>query len=136
MFVLNKSYRYLAAISDFLIDANPLSEKEIGKRIGNTGSIKLILLSGVFIHNPEARVDVLVVGDHIKQGKLLAVMSSIEAELGKELRYAVFDTTEFQYRLGIYDKLVRDILDTQHEKVIDKFGLEPRQIAIHKAEYN
>jgi len=133
-FALNRGYRYLSAIGNFLIDANPLSEKEIARRILSTGNIKLILTSGVFLHNPDSRVDILVVGDHIKQGKLLAVMSGIEAELGKELRYAVFETPDFQYRLGIYDKLIRDILDSQHEMIIDKFGLEPRQAAIHRVE--
>src|SRR4051812_47896418 len=117
---LNRTYRYLPAIGNFLIDANPLSEKQIVKKVSGSGNIKLILISGVFMHNPDSRVDVLVVGDNIKQGKLLAVMSSIEAELGRELRYAVFETSDFQYRLGIYDKLIRDILEGQHEKILNK----------------
>jgi hypothetical protein len=135
-YLLNRSYRYLGAIGNFLVDANPLSEKEIVRKISTTGSIKLILTSGVFLHNPDARVDILVVGDHIKQGKLLSVMSTIEAELGKELRYAVFETADFRYRMGIYDKLVRDILDARHEKILDKLGLEipaPNPAVIHKA---
>jgi hypothetical protein len=89
-FGLNRTYRYLPAIGNFLIDANPLSEKEIVRRISTAGNMKLILISGIFLHNPDSRVDMLVVGDHIKPGKLLAVMSAIEAELGKELRYAMF----------------------------------------------
>lgn len=121
---LNRSYRYLPAIGNFLIDAAPISEKEIVKKIGSTGNIKLILISGVFLHNPDSRVDILIVGDNIKNGKLLSIMSSIEAELGSELRYAVFETSDFQYRLGIYDKLVRDILDSQHEKILNKLGLQ------------
>lgn len=121
---LNKNYRYLPAIGNFLIDAAPLSEKEIVRKISTTGNIKLILTSGVFLHNPDARIDILVVGDHLKQGKLSAVMSAIEAELGKELRYAVFETDDFVYRLGIYDKLIRDILDTRHQKILNRLGQE------------
>ena len=123
-YILNRAYRYLPAIGNFLIDANPLSEKEIVRKISTAGTIKLILTSGVFLHNPDSRVDILIVGDHIRHGKLLSVMSSIEAELGKELRYAVFETSDFQYRLGIYDKLIRDILDSQHEKILNKLGLQ------------
>ena len=122
-YFLNRSYRFLQAIGNFLIDANPLSEKEIIKKIGTAGNIKLILTTGVFLHNPDSRVDILVVGDHIRHNKLVQVMSSIEAELGKELRYAVFETSDFQYRLGIYDKLIRDILDSRHEKILNKLGL-------------
>lgn len=133
---LNRSYRYLTAIGNFLIDATPLSEREIVNRISKTGSVKLVLIAGVFLHNPDSRVDILVVGDHIKHSKLLSVISSIESELGKELRYAVFETSDFNYRLGIYDKLIRDILDSQHEKILNKLGLQvppPSKMAIHSA---
>jgi hypothetical protein len=123
-YVLNRDYRYLTAISNFLIDATPFSEKEIVAKIGRTGNIKLVLIAGIFLHNPDSRVDILIVGDHIKHGKLMSVISNIESELGKELRYAVFETSDFQYRMGIYDKLVRDILDSQHEKILNKLGIE------------
>lgn len=135
-YTLNRSYRYLAAIGNFLVDATPLSEKEIVKKISSTGNVKLVLISGVFLHNPDSRVDILIVGEHIKQGKLLNVISFIEAELGKELRYAVFETSDFNYRLGIYDKLIRDILDSRHEKILNKLGLQlppPNKITIHSA---
>ncbi|MBI2086996.1 MAG: hypothetical protein HYT69_02390 [Candidatus Zambryskibacteria bacterium] len=124
-FTLNKNYRYLPAIGNFLIDAAPLSEKEIVKRLSASGNIKLVLISGVFLHDPDSRVDLLVVGDNIRQGKLLSIMSSIEAELGSELRYAVFETSDFNYRLGIYDKLIRDILESRHEKILNKLSLQP-----------
>lgn len=122
-FMLNSSYIYLSAIENFLIDAAPISGKEIIKKVSYAGSVKLILISGVFLHDRDSRVDILVVGDHLKQAKLLSVMSSIEAELGKELRYAAFDTADFQYRLSIYDKLVKDIMDSRHEKILNKLGI-------------
>lgn len=122
-FMLDSSYLYLPAIENFLVDATPVTGKEIIKKVSHAGNIKLILISGVFLHNRDSRVDILVVGDHIKQAKLLSAVSSIEAELGKELRYAAFETTDFKYRLGIYDKLIRDILDYQHEKILNKLGI-------------
>jgi hypothetical protein len=45
-------------------------------------------------------------------------MRRLEAEIGAELVYAVFDTKEFIYRLNMYDKLVRDILDYPHEVLL------------------
>ncbi|MDP3875021.1 MAG: hypothetical protein Q8Q22_00670 [bacterium] len=122
-FLLDSSYPYLPAIENFLIDATPITSKEIIKKISRAGNIKLILISGVFLHDHDSRVDILVVGDHLRQARLLSIMSSIEALLGKELRYAAFETTDFQYRLGIYDKLIKDILDYQHEKILNKLGI-------------
>lgn len=122
-FMLDSSYQYLLAIENFLIDAAPITSKEIIKKISRAGNIKLILTSGVFLHDRDSRVDILVVGDRLRQAKLLSAVSAIEALLGKELRYATFETTDFQYRLSIYDKLIRDILDYPHEKILNKLGL-------------
>jgi hypothetical protein len=121
--MLNSSYAYLPAIKNFLIDATPITEKEIIRKVSSTGNIKLVLISGLFLHERDSRIDILVVGDHLKQGKLLSIISHIEAEVGKELRYAAFETTDFQYRLSLYDKLVRDILDFRHKKILNKLGI-------------
>ena len=52
-----------------------------------------------------------------------AMIKNIESEIGREIRYAVFDTPDFQYRYNMCDKLIRDVLDYPHEKVIDKLGI-------------
>jgi hypothetical protein len=120
---LDHTYPFLLALQNFLIDAGPISEKEIIKKLSRSGIIRLILISGVFLHDPESRVDLLVVGDHLKKAKLVAAISTIEAELGKEIRYAAFETADFKYRFGMYDKLIRDILDFNHKKIVNKLGV-------------
>ena len=60
-------------------------------------------------------MDLLIVGDKMKRGKIEEGIRKLEAEIGAELVYAIFDTKEFLYRLNMYDKLVRDILDYPHE---------------------
>jgi len=122
-FILDSSCPYIVPIENFLIDAAPITSKEIIKKVSRAGNIKLILISGVFLHDRDSRVDILVVGDHLKQAKLLSSISSIESLLGKELHYTAFNTADFQYRLSIYDKLIRDILDYPHEKILNKLGL-------------
>ena len=68
----------------------------------------------------ESRVDILVVGDKINKTSLQNAMQDIESQIGKELSYAVFNTEDFSYRLDICDKLVRDILDYPHRKILKK----------------
>lgn len=122
-FTLDNSYMYLDAVRNFLLDAPPVTEKELVKKLSDAGTLKLVLIAGNFIHEKDSRVDILVVGDHLKQNKLYSIMSSIEARLGKELRYASFETVDFQYRFSIYDKLIRDIMDSNHKKILNKIGL-------------
>ena len=61
----------------------------------------------------------LIVGDRLKKNILAQIIKGLEAEIGKELDYVVLDTEEFKYRLDMYDKLVCDILDLPHMKLLD-----------------
>lgn len=119
-FMLNRQFEYLLPLQNFLISSKPLQPKEIVKKITSLGSIKLILISGLFLQDSESRVDLLVVGDNIKKGQFDNMVTTLEAEIGKELKYAYFSTDDFNYRFSMYDKLIRDILDFPHEKLINK----------------
>jgi hypothetical protein len=117
--VLNPTFRYLNSIRDLLVDPKLLVEEGLVQRFRLIGKIKLMLVAGVFIGDMKSRVDILIVGDKIKKNLLLQVVKGLEAEIGKELDYVVFDTSEFKYRLEMYDKLVCDVIDLPHEKLID-----------------
>jgi len=116
---LNPSFRYLQSVRDILIDPTLLLQEDLPQRFKQIGKIKLMIVSGVFIGNSKSRADVLIVGDKLKKNILQQVIKGLEAEIGKELDYVVFDTEEFKYRLDMYDKLVCDIIDLPHEKLID-----------------
>lgn len=118
-FYLNTYFRYLESIRDVLVDPSLLVEDELKDRFKQIGKIKLMISSGVFIGDRESRVDLLIVGDKLKKNIIQQVIKNLEAEIGKELDYVVFDSTEFKYRLDMYDKLVCDVIDLPHEKLID-----------------
>ena len=121
--VVNTKFPYFTPLQNFLVHINPLKHNDILKKLSNVGKIKLLVISGIFIQEHESRVDLLLVGDNLIENKVLQVVKEIEGEIGKELRYTVFGTDDFQYRYGMMDKLVRDILDFPHERVIDKLDL-------------
>lgn len=123
-FTLNQHFIYLKQLQSLIIDTVLLNEGETVKRLAKAGKLKLIVVAGVFIQEWDSRADLLVVGDKIKEGPLKTVIRKIELELGRELRYASLETPDFQYRLSIGDRLVRDILDYPHQIIFDKFGLK------------
>ena len=123
-YVINEKFKYLLPIKNLLCGAAPMKSKEIGDKFSSVGHVRAIIIAGVFIQDTNSRIDILVVGDNMNNTKLRNAVSSIESEIGRELRYAAFDTTDFKYRLGVCDRLVRDIFDYPHEIVIDRIGLE------------
>jgi len=120
---LNEQFPYIKELQTLLIGSAPVWSRDIIKRLKRAGNIKLVITAGVFVGDLDSRLDILVVGDNLRRPQLITTIKDIEAELGRELRYAVFSTPDFKYRLGIYDKLVRDVLDYRHEKVIDRLGV-------------
>lgn len=106
--------------ADFLASREDLADK-----FKNCGKIKLVLLSGIFVQEGGGRADLLVVGDDLKRTNLENVISTIESEIGRELVYAVLDTTDYFFRLSSSDRFVRDILDFPHRYLIDKLNSNP-----------
>jgi hypothetical protein len=114
---LDPLFKYMGEFDKLLVGADTLNKKTIADNFRKVGRVKFLLLSGIFIKNKDTRVDLLIVGDKMKKSKIEEEVRKLEAEIGTELTYAIFDTKEFIYRLEMYDKLVRDILDFPHEVI-------------------
>lgn len=121
--ILNDFFPLLIPLKNLILNATPVDKEKMIKKIVSAGKIKLIILAGIFIQSDESRVDMLIIGDAINKSKLENALRGIESELGRELQYAIFNTKEFLYRMDMYDKFLRDILDYQHEKVINKLNI-------------
>ena len=122
--VLNENFPLLFPLKNVLMSGNPLNRREeLINRFKGCGRIKLLVVSGVFVQESDSRVDVLLVGDGLLKRAIESALRGLEAEMGKELTYAFLETPEFTYRMGIYDKFIRDIFDYPHEKVMDKLGV-------------
>ncbi len=129
--VFNPAVEYKEQFENLLVRSDTLNNEYILENFKKAGKIKLLVVSGVFIKNSDSRVDLLVVGDKLKRSKIEEGIKKLEAELGTELTYAVFETKEFIYRLSMYDKLVRDIIDFPHEVLIQAKELSTQ--ALNKA---
>lgn len=119
-FVLNHDFVYLDPLHNLLINSSDFNDNNISKRISRHGRIKLIVTAGVFIQDKDSRIDILVVGDNIKERSLKKTIQTIESEIGKQLRFVILDTADYRYRVGICDRLVRDIMDYPHKVLVDK----------------
>ena len=73
------------------------------------------------MHEDDARVDLLIVADKIKEKTLKSEIAKLESHIGKEISYLDLSPEEFSYRLSMYDRLLRDILDRPYKVLIDKF---------------
>ena len=123
---LNEHFPYIDPLKNLLSVTSLQADESLAKRFTNAGKIKMLVASGVFIQNWDSRVDLLIVGDELNLHKIEAVIKVIESEIGKEIAYSAFETLDFEYRYGIHDRLVRDILDYPHVTLLDRLAIEPQ----------
>ena len=117
--VLNTKFELVEPLRNLLIETELVRGNEIVQKIRNAGKIELLVLSGVFVRDENRKVDVLVVGKNLDAKILEKQIAIIESEVGKELSYSYFTVEEFNYRLGMYDKLLRDVFENQHTTLVN-----------------
>ena len=127
-FMLSQTFPLLLSLRNLLINASPVSREKMLKFFKNKGKIQLLVLGGVFANeNLEmadvvaTHLDLLIVGG-IKRGAVERFIKKIEAEVGKELNWTLLGQLEFEHRMSMHDKLLRDLFDYPHEFLINKLG--------------
>ena len=118
--ILDSKFDLADPLKTLLIDSKLIREKELIARIKKTGTIKLLALSGLFVKDYNRKLDILIVGDRLKRAIFEKEIVKLESEIGRELSYAIFETKEFNYRIKMYDKLIRDLIENEHQMLINK----------------
>lgn len=122
-YTVNKTFPLLVELHGLVTKSFLPSRKRLRKEVQRIGSIKLAVLSGLFIDRDRSRTDMFLVGDNIETRRLNNFLNRIESELGRSVKYTTMDTSEFKYRLDMYDRFIRDILEFPHEKLINKLNV-------------
>ncbi len=117
--IFDSRFEYTDSLQQFIFGTEFVDQNSLAKKFKKTGRVKLLLLSGIFNDSQNSRLDLLLVGDNLKRPTIEKIIRSLEAEIGKEINYSAFETEEFMYRASMYDKLIRDVIDFPHEKIIN-----------------
>lgn len=125
-YMLNNSFEFLFELRDLILKSSPAEKNSMIGKINKLGRIKLAIMAGIFMNkeNPDPTIaDLLIVGDDIDNRKVRVFLKSLEAEVGKEIKFTVMEKDEFQYRLSMFDRFIRVLLESPHDKLINKLGL-------------
>ncbi|OGN05124.1 MAG: hypothetical protein A3B99_00645 [Candidatus Yanofskybacteria bacterium RIFCSPHIGHO2_02_FULL_44_12b] len=130
LYALDPNFEFFNELRVLILKSSPAEKDKMIKRIAGLGRVKLAVVSGIFMsnynENPEAYTsdaDLFIVGDGINKARLRSFLKSLEAEVGKEIRFGLMEKEEFEYRYGMFDRFVRVLLEGPHEKLINKLGL-------------
>lgn len=120
VYQVNPLFQFYSELKSLVLKSTPEVKSRLVDELNKIGRVKLAIVSGVFTNVDNAKIDLLVVSDDIQRLKMVKVVKAIEAEMGHEIRYALMNQKEFEYRLDMYDNFVRQLTQLPHEKLIDK----------------
>lgn len=124
LYGVDSEFDFLPELKDLVTKSSRASYKKLHRQIKKLGNVKLAVLTGIFVNREQTgRTDLLVVGENITKKKIENFLAKVESELGQSLHYTLMDTDEFKYRLNMYDRFLRDILEFSHEKLINKLDI-------------
>lgn len=117
---LNQEFDFYPELKNLIAKSNTSPQCKSLEKISKIGNVKLAVISGVFINYHKSKADMIIVGDDIGKAKLKNLMSSLEAEIGKEINFVLMTMEEFKYRLNMLDKFILEFLEGPNEEVINK----------------
>ncbi len=122
-YALNKNFQELQALQTFLFETAPIDGKNLLTHLRKAGAIDFLVVAGVFVREFEQQLDVLLTMKKLTPAKIETAIRSLEAEIGLEIRFAMMTNSDLLYRVGMNDKLTRDLFDYKHQILVDKIGI-------------
>lgn len=122
-FALNDKFPELQALQTFLFETAPINQKTLLRHLRKAGKLDFVAMCGVFVREFEQRLDVLIAMEVISESKVETAIRSLESELGIEIKFAVLASEDLVYRVGMYDKLTRDVFDYKHKIIVDRLDI-------------
>ena len=121
---VNQSHKHYKALSSIFGETKMVAADETEDKdpLNVLGRVDLALFTGQFTRDEKSGVDFLVVGD-INQTQLGKYIAELEKKEGKEIRYAVMTTQEFEYRRKLNDRFLTSVLESKNQVLTDKNNL-------------
>lgn len=123
MYEMNANFEFFRELRDLILRQVPESRHKLIDKIKKLGRVRLAIASGAFINSDNSRVDLLIVGENVNRRRLEQILQQWQANAGRELSYCLMTTEEFKYRIDMFDRFTRDILESSHDKLINSLNI-------------
>lgn len=119
---VNTGFILFDEIHELIVKAQVLYGQDFVAKIKKAGKVKLMVLTGAFVNDPEAIIDLLIVGSFNKE-KLKQLIKNLEKELCREINFTLMDLKEFKYRREMTDVFLYSVLEGKRIIAVDEIGI-------------
>ncbi|PJE75467.1 hypothetical protein COV04_04665 [Candidatus Uhrbacteria bacterium CG10_big_fil_rev_8_21_14_0_10_48_11] len=118
VYTINGDWLLYHEFRNLFVKSQLLVERDLIARLERSGKIRLLILTGLFVAEPNSSTDMLIVGS-VNHKTVTRHLTAFEKELDQEVNYTVFTNTEYNYRKNVGDRFLYSILEKPHLVVID-----------------
>lgn len=121
---INQRYEHYVALRAIFADQPTKTSKAVKSTddwqpiIAGLPGVRVAVAAGILVTGSASSVDLLIVGSPAS-AKLKTAVKSVERLEGRELTYSMLPYDEFYYRLSVRDKFITEILNSNHQVVVD-----------------
>ncbi|MBX9765053.1 hypothetical protein K2X83_00225, partial [Patescibacteria group bacterium] len=120
LYSLSPSFQYADAVRSFLDEITQPNDKSLSDAFRGVPGVTLLVATGALMRDPRPSVDLLVVTRRPKDARIERAVRQVETKASLPIRYAVFDTKEYEERRVARDRLLRDIFEFTHLVVLGR----------------
>lgn len=118
---LDTQFLFYQELRALVLSASLSMEKEFFQSFSSFGTIQYLALTGYFVNDAQADIDVFIVGT-VSKVKLQKMLDSFHKSFDRQLRFTVMKHDEYRYRKEITDKFLYKILNGEKIIIIDSLA--------------
>ncbi len=118
-YTIDTSFSLYDELRALILKSRLTLERGFINSIKNAGPVQYFALTGYFVNDGDAKVDLFIVGN-ISKAKLDKLLEQFKSSFGHQLRYTVMTRDEYKYRKDITDKFLYEIINGKKLVVINK----------------
>lgn len=125
-YYINKNFVLFEELRNIIIKSRILLEKEYIGRLKRLEGAKYLALTGYFVDlKEETLTDILIVGK-VHKAVIEKIVNQMSSEFMVDLNYTLMDQKEFDYRRGMTDRFLYNILKNKKVVIVDKIKLQDK----------
>jgi hypothetical protein len=121
-YFLNRHFIFYPELKQMVGKCNVIPGSKTLQNIKTAGRVVYAVLTGIFTDDKKSAVDLLVVGDNLNKPRIRKTVSSIEVDIGREIRYMTMTTKEMFYRIEMLDKFIGETMKAPNIVLVDKLN--------------
>ena len=117
---VDHTFPLYAELHALIVKSIVLLEKVVSRELRAMRGMTVLLLTGIFVRQ-ETSTDIVIAGT-VDRKKIQHLIAALSGAFHQEIRFTIFSTAEYKYRLAVTDKFLSTVLNSGPIIILNKVG--------------